>query len=106
MEQTDSIVLLFRLFVMLALLLWFGRDFRGGRPPTPMHPSPTDDAALLRERRSSTQDRSSDYNFSTSPFSSPPPPLRRRDFLSCLRAHSALAWLGRLNALSGARAIQ
>jgi hypothetical protein len=40
--KTDSLVCFFKLFVVLALLLWFGRDFRGGRPPTPLHPSPTD----------------------------------------------------------------
>jgi hypothetical protein len=53
MEQTD-LVLLFRLFTVLALAivaLLFGRDFRGGRPRTPMHPSPADDSALLRKRR-------------------------------------------------------
>ncbi len=47
-----GIVSLFRLVVVLALLLWFVRNFRGGRPPTPMHPSPADDSALLRKRRS------------------------------------------------------
>ncbi len=70
MEQTDSIALLLKLVVVLALLTLFRRsmrdalieainnfvnNFRGG-PPTPMHPSPADDAALLRKRRSSTQD--------------------------------------------------
>jgi hypothetical protein len=56
MDQTDTIVLLFRLVVVLALVLWFGHRFRGGRPPTPMHPSPADDAALLRKRRSRKHD--------------------------------------------------
>jgi hypothetical protein len=50
MDQGDM-VLLFKLVVVLALLLWFGRHFRGGRPPTPMHPLPAGDAALLRKRR-------------------------------------------------------
>jgi hypothetical protein len=52
-EQTN-LVLLFKLFTVLALAivaLLFGRDFRGGRPPTPRHPSPADDSALLRKRR-------------------------------------------------------
>jgi hypothetical protein len=53
MEQVD-LVLLFKLFTVLALLLvalLFGADFRGGRPRTPMHPSPADDSALLRKKR-------------------------------------------------------
>jgi hypothetical protein len=52
MEQTDFIVVLFRFVVVMALLLFFWRNFRGGRPPNPMHPSPADDSALLRKRRS------------------------------------------------------
>jgi hypothetical protein len=51
MDQVD-IVLLFRLVVVLALLLWFARHFRGGRPPTPMHPFPSNDVVFLRKRRS------------------------------------------------------
>jgi hypothetical protein len=66
MEQTNSIALLLKLAVVLALLTlfhpsmrnaWikamndFATNFRGG-PPTPMHPSPADDARLLRKRRS------------------------------------------------------
>ena len=51
MDQTDFIVSLFRFVVVLLLLLWFGRYFRGGRPPRPMHPSPADDAFLLRKPR-------------------------------------------------------
>jgi hypothetical protein len=46
------IVELFKLFVVAALVLWFWHRIRGGRPPTPMHPSPADDAVLLRKRRS------------------------------------------------------
>ena len=56
MDQTHLIVLLFRLVVLLALLLWFESRFRGGRPPNPMHPSPADDATLLRKRRSRKHD--------------------------------------------------
>ncbi len=52
MDHTDPIVLLFKLVVVLALVLWFWHRFRGGRPPTPMHPSPADDALLLLKRRS------------------------------------------------------
>jgi hypothetical protein len=50
-----NLVLLFKLFTVLALAivaLLFGGDFRGGRPRTPMHPSPADDSALLWKRRS------------------------------------------------------
>ena len=53
MEQTN-LVLLFKLFTVLAVvILLFSRPFRGGRPPTPMHPLPADDAVLLRKRRRS-----------------------------------------------------
>lgn len=59
MEQTRSIVLFLMFAAVVALL--FRRsmldavieainNFRGGGPPTPMHPSPADDAALLRRR--------------------------------------------------------
>ena len=58
MEQTNSIVgflilaavvaLLFRRSMLDALIEAIN-NFRGG-PPTPMHPSPADDAALLRRR--------------------------------------------------------
>ena len=58
MEQANSIVLFLILVAVVALL--FRRsvldalieainNFRGG-PPTPMHPSPANDAALLRKR--------------------------------------------------------
>ena len=30
-------------------------NFRGGGPPTPMHPSPADDGALLRRRSRKTE---------------------------------------------------
>jgi hypothetical protein len=56
MHQIDTIVLLFRLVIVLALALWFAHRFRGGRPPTPMHPSPTDDAFLLRKKQSRNHD--------------------------------------------------
>jgi hypothetical protein len=58
MEQIN-LVLLFRLFTVLALaivFLLFASDFRGGRPRTPMHPSPADDSALLWKRRSRKKD--------------------------------------------------
>jgi hypothetical protein len=58
MEQIN-LVLLFRLFTVLALAivaLLFGSHFRGGRPPTPMHPSPADDAALLLKKRGRKKD--------------------------------------------------
>jgi hypothetical protein len=51
MDQT-SLVLLFKFIVVVALLLWFWRHFRGRRPPNPMHPSVADDAALLLKPRS------------------------------------------------------
>jgi hypothetical protein len=58
MGQTNSVVLFLILVAVVVLL--FRRsmldalieainNFRGG-PPTPMHPSPADDAALLRRR--------------------------------------------------------
>ena len=59
---------LFCLFVAILLFAFFGRtlfdpiiealnNFKGG-PPTPMHPSPTGDAALLRKRlRTIREDR-------------------------------------------------
>jgi hypothetical protein len=58
MEQNNSIALFLILVAVAALL--FRRsmldalieainNFRGG-PPTPMHPSPADDGALLRRR--------------------------------------------------------
>ncbi|HEY1217337.1 MAG: hypothetical protein ABSE42_08965 [Bryobacteraceae bacterium] len=40
-------LLLFRRWVADALIEAIN-NFRGGGPPTPMHPSPADDAALLR----------------------------------------------------------
>jgi len=51
MEETN-LVLLFKLLTFLALMLLFLRNFKGGRPPTPRHPSPADDAVLLLKRRS------------------------------------------------------
>ena len=69
MEQTN-LVLLFKLFTVLALLTLLRRSmrdaliqamhdlvntFRGG-PPPPMHPSPASDTVLLRKRGSRTQD--------------------------------------------------
>ena len=69
MEQTESLILLLKFGVVLALLTLFApsmreawinvmydwiNNFRGG-PPTPMHPSPAGDAALLLKRRSSKQ---------------------------------------------------
>jgi hypothetical protein len=66
MEQANSMALFLKLLVVLGLLTLllpsmrnalvetlneFVNNFRGG-PPTPMHPSPADDAALLRRRRS------------------------------------------------------
>jgi hypothetical protein len=63
MERTEFLLKLVGVFALLTLLLpsmrnaliealnEFGNNFRGG-PPTPMHPSPADDAALLRKRRS------------------------------------------------------
>src|SRR5580698_8459488 len=56
MDHSKPIVLLFRFVVVLALVLWFWHRFRGGRPPNPMHPSPADDAVLLRKRRSRKHD--------------------------------------------------
>jgi hypothetical protein len=51
--------LLFKRFIVLALAivaLWFAGNFRGGRPRTPMHPSPADDSALLWKKRSRKKD--------------------------------------------------
>lgn len=53
MEQTN-LVLLFKLFTVLALALFvlvFWRPSKGGRPPRAMHPSPADDSVLLWKRR-------------------------------------------------------
>jgi hypothetical protein len=65
MEKANSIILLLKLVVVLALLTlfqpsmrnaWirvmngFANNFRGG-PPTGMHPIPADDTLLLRKRR-------------------------------------------------------
>jgi hypothetical protein len=61
MEPTEFLLKLVTVFALLTLLLpsmrnvlikalnEFGNNFRGG-PPTPMHPSPADDAALIRKR--------------------------------------------------------
>jgi hypothetical protein len=63
MELTALLLKLVTVFALLTLLLpsmrnaltealnEFGNNFRGG-PPTPMHPSPAIDAALLRKRGS------------------------------------------------------
>jgi hypothetical protein len=63
MEATELPFKLVTVFALLTLLLpsmrnvlieafnEYGNNFRGG-PPTPMHPSPADNAALLRGRRS------------------------------------------------------
>jgi hypothetical protein len=66
MDQINSITLVLKLLVVLGLLTLllpsmrnaliqmmadFLDNFRGG-PPTPMYPSPADDAGLLRKRRS------------------------------------------------------
>jgi hypothetical protein len=70
MEQTESLALLLKFAVVLALLTLFQPSMRGawikamqdlidnfrGGPPTAMHPSPADDAALLLKRRRSKQD--------------------------------------------------
>jgi hypothetical protein len=56
MDHNDTIVLLFRLVIVLGLVLWFMHYFRGRRPPTPMHPLPTDDSLLLRKKRRRTLD--------------------------------------------------
>ena len=62
MEATELLLKLVTVFALLTLLLpsmrnvliealnEFGDNFRGG-PPTPMHPSPADDAGLLGKRR-------------------------------------------------------
>jgi hypothetical protein len=65
MERTDSLVLLLKLVFVLGLLTLFQRsmreamiqamkdlveNFRGG-PPSPMHPSPANDGALLQKRK-------------------------------------------------------
>jgi hypothetical protein len=59
MGQINSVVVLFLICVagvalffrrrMLDALIEAINNFRGG-PPTPMHPSPADDGALLRRR--------------------------------------------------------
>jgi hypothetical protein len=60
MEQIGSEVLALILVALLAIvcfkrwmldaLIEAIERFRGGGPPTPMHPSPVGDAALLRKR--------------------------------------------------------
>jgi hypothetical protein len=63
MEPTEILLKLATVFALLTLLLpsmrnalikalnEFADNFRGG-PPTSMHPSPADDGALVRKRRS------------------------------------------------------
>ena len=65
MGSTALLLKLVTVFALLTLLLpsmrnaliealnEFGNNFRGG-PPTPMHPSPADDGALLRKRSRKT----------------------------------------------------
>jgi hypothetical protein len=48
------VALFFRRWMVDALIEAI-ENFRGG-PPTPMHPSPADDAALLRKRARKVQD--------------------------------------------------
>ena len=59
MEQPDYIVVFLILAAvgtlcfrrsMLDALIEAINNFRGGGPPTPMHPSPVNDGALLRKR--------------------------------------------------------
>jgi hypothetical protein len=62
MEPTELLLKLLAMFALFTLFLPSMRDalikamndfmnkFRGGHP-TPMHPSPADDAVLLRKRR-------------------------------------------------------
>jgi hypothetical protein len=63
MGQTNSIASLLILVAIVALvsrrsmrdalidgIQAIAEHFRGGGPPTPMHPSPADDRALLRRR--------------------------------------------------------
>lgn len=63
MGQTNYIVSLLILIAIIAVLFRrsmldaliagmnaLAENFRGGGPPTPMHPSPADDGALLRKR--------------------------------------------------------
>jgi hypothetical protein len=69
MERTDSLALLLKLVFVLGLLTLFQRsmreamiqamkdlvdNFRGG-PPSPMHPSPANDGALLQKRKRGRQ---------------------------------------------------
>jgi hypothetical protein len=65
MGQIGGAVLISAILVALLLTLCFQRwlldavieainNFRGG-PPTPMHPSPADDGALLRRRSRKTE---------------------------------------------------
>jgi len=48
-------VLLFRRSMVEAVIEAI-ENFRGGGPPTPMHPSPADDAALLHRRARKVED--------------------------------------------------
>jgi hypothetical protein len=69
MEPTEFLLKLVAVFALLTLLLpsmrnsfiealnEFGNNFRGG-PPTPMHPSAANDAAILRKRHSKQDSRS------------------------------------------------
>ena len=59
MGQTNSVILSLLAAAIIALsfrrwmldaLIEVLNSFRGGGPPTPMHPSPANDAALLRRR--------------------------------------------------------
>jgi hypothetical protein len=45
-----AVVLIFFRRWMVDALIEAINNFKGGGPPTPMHPSPADDGALLRRR--------------------------------------------------------
>jgi hypothetical protein len=66
MRQNNYIALILLLIFVSLVALFFRRwmvdalieainNFRGG-PPTPMHPSPSNDAALLRKRSRKSED--------------------------------------------------
>jgi hypothetical protein len=48
----EAIIALLKCVAVFGLLLYFWRNFRGGRPPRPMHPTPANDSALLLRKRS------------------------------------------------------
>ena len=68
MGQTNSIVLLLILAAIIAAIITLSfrrgmvdvliealNSFRGGGPPTPMHPSPANDAVILRRQARKTK---------------------------------------------------